>query len=78
MNLQTNFFFDLPGNWFQDPVGKCLVDVPLVIINSNIRLLKVSNIPKHLQRVIERHTEVIQLVGSLKITHDHVKYKWKQ
>jgi len=47
MNLQSNFFFDLPANWLDYLIAECLVDVFFVVVYCNIRLFKMLNIPQH-------------------------------
>jgi hypothetical protein len=48
MNLQTDFFFDLSGNGFQNSICECLVDVALVVIDSNVGLVEMSYVPEHI------------------------------
>jgi hypothetical protein len=38
----------------------------------------VFHIPKHFKWIIESHKEIIQLIRSFTIRHNHVKDKWKE
>lgn len=78
MNLQSYFFLNLRTNWPYNLVSKRLVNFFFVVINGNIWLFKVLNVPKHFNGVSYCHQEVIQLIWSFDVRHDHIEYKGKQ
>ena len=65
MNLKSNLSLYFLTDRFDNLVLKSLIDFPLVIINRNIWLLMMLNIPEHFKRITKCHQEIIQLIWSL-------------
>ena len=51
MNLKSNLSLYFLTDRFDNLVLKSLIDFPLVIINRNIWLLMMLNIPEHFKRI---------------------------
>lgn len=78
MDLETNLSLYLLTDWFDNLVLESLVDFSLIVVNRNVWLLQMLNVPKHVERITKSHEEIVQLVWSLRVAHDHVKDKWEQ
>lgn len=64
MNLNSNFLLDLSADWLDNFVGKCSVYLSLVIVNSDVWLLQMLYVPKHIDWIIQGHQKVIKLIRS--------------
>ena len=73
MNLQSYLSLHSLAYWHYNLILKCLINFFFVIINSDVWCLQMFHVPEHLKWVIESHQEVVQLIWSLVIAHDHVK-----
>lgn len=78
MDLETNLFLDLATDWLYYFLRKGSVDLFLVVVDSDIWLLEMFNVPDHLKWIIEGHQEIVELVWALDIRHDHVEDEWEQ
>lgn len=78
MNLQSDLFLYLPADRSDNFLIEAIENVSLVIVDDHIGLIHVLAIPEHLQRIVDGHAEIINLIGPLKITHDHFKDKWEE
>lgn len=65
MDLNPDFFLYFPADWLDYFIAKSFEYLFLVILDSNVRLSKVLDIPEHLQRVVECHQEIVELIWPL-------------
>jgi hypothetical protein len=49
-----------------------------IVVHTNIWLLKMPDVPEHFDWVVHGHEEVVDLIWSLDVTHDHVEDEWIQ
>lgn len=73
VDLHSDFSFNLETNWLDDFVSESSVYLLFIVVNTNIWLFKMPNIPKHFDWVVHGHQEVVDLIWSLDVTHNHVK-----
>lgn len=59
MNLKSYLSFYFLADRFDNLVLKSLINFPLVIVDRNIGLLMMLNIPEHFKRVTKSHQEII-------------------
>ena len=78
MNLNSNFLLDLSTDWLDNFVGKCSVYLSLVIVNSDVWLLQMLYVPKHIDWIIQGHQKVIKLIRSFVVRHNHLKDEGEQ
>jgi hypothetical protein len=78
MNLYSDFFFNFSADWLSDLISECLVDFFFVIIHSDIRLFQMSDVPEHVNWIIQSHQEVVNLIGPFTICHDHFENERKE
>lgn len=78
VDLHPDFSFNLEANWLDNFVSESSVYLFFIVVHTNIWLLKMPDVPEHLDRVVHGHEEVVDLIWSLDITHDHVEDEWKQ
>ena len=78
MDLQSDFLLNFGTNRFHHFLGEGSIDFFFVVVNSNIWLLEMLHVPKHFDWVIDCHKEVVELVWSFDVRHDHVENEWIQ
>lgn len=73
IDLHSDFSFDLQADWFNDLLRESSIYLLLIVVNTNIWLFEMSDVPEHFDWVIHGHEEIVDLIWSLDVTHDHVK-----
>jgi hypothetical protein len=70
MDLESKFFLDHLTDLVGDVASESLVDILFVVINGNMWRLQVFDINQHLEGVVQRHREKVQLIQSHLIPRD--------
>ena len=78
MDLQADFLLNFTADWLDNFIREGFVNVFFVVIDSNIRLLEMFDIPEHHQGIVQGHQEVIKLVWPFDVRHNHFKNVWEQ
>jgi len=78
VDLHPDLSFDLEANRLDDFVSESSVYLFFIIVHANVWLLKMPDVPEHFDWVVHGHEEVVDLIWSLDVTHDHVEDEWIQ
>lgn len=70
MNLITQLLLGQLANRHQENLSEGIVDVFFVVLDRRLRVLQVLDVEQHVQRVSQRHQEVVHLVKSLPVAPD--------
>ena len=73
VDLHSDFSFDLEANWLDDFLCESSVYLLFIVVDANVWLLKMSDVPEHFDWVVHCHEEVVDLIWSLDVSHNHVE-----
>ena len=65
MDLNPDLLLHFLADWLYHFILECPVNLFFIVVYCYIWGLEVLDVPKHFQRIVESHKEVIELVGSL-------------
>lgn len=75
VDLHSDFSFNLEANWLNDFVRESSIYLFFIVVHTNVWLLKMPDIPEHFDGVVHGHEEVVDLIRSLNVAHDHIEDK---
>ena len=73
VDLHPDFSLNLEANWLDDLLGESSIHLFLIVVDANVWLLKMPDVPEHFDWVVHGHKEVVDLIWSLDVSHDHVE-----
>ena len=73
VDLHSDFTFDLEANGLNDFVSKSSIYFFFIIVHANVWRLEMPDVPEHFNWVVHGHEEVVDLIWSLDVSHDHVE-----
>jgi len=70
MDLESKFFLDHLADLVGDVTCKSLVDILFVVVNGNVWRFQVFDVNQHLEGIVQRHREKVQLIQSHLVPRD--------
>ena len=73
MDLIAQFFLRNATDRLGDILREGIIDLFLVVVDSSLRVLQMTNVVEHVEWVTQGHQEVIHLVQSVSVSDDLLK-----
>ena len=73
VDLHSDFSFNLEANGLNDFVSESSIHLFFIIVDANVWRLEMPDVPEHFNWVVHSHEEVVDLIWSLDVSHDHVE-----
>jgi hypothetical protein len=73
MDLIAQFFLRNATDRLGDILREGIIDLLLVVVDSSLRVLQMTNVVEHVEWVTQGHQEVIHLVQSVSVSDDLLK-----
>ena len=73
VDLHPDFSLNLEANGLNDFVSESSIHLFFIIVHANVWRLEMPDVPEHFNWVVHCHEEVVNLIWSLDVSHDHVE-----